>query len=63
MKVIKGGYQKGYWLHDRNAYSDEEIAIVNERFRQLIQRYPQYRSFFEFFLWDIQPKPELKVVK
>jgi len=63
MEVIQGGYAKGSWLRDRDAYSDEEIAIGNERFRQLISRYPQYRSFFEYFIWDINPKPELRVVK
>jgi hypothetical protein len=63
MKVIQGGYQKGSWQHDREAYSDEEIALWNERFKQLISRYPDKRPFFELFLWEIKPKPELRVVK
>jgi hypothetical protein len=63
VEVVEGGFKKGSWLHDREAYSDEEIAEVNERFRQLIDRYPQYRPFIEYFLWDIPPKSELKVVK
>jgi hypothetical protein len=27
MKVIQGGFKKGSWLHDRDAYSNEEIAL------------------------------------
>ncbi|RJR47283.1 MAG: hypothetical protein C4567_01255 [Deltaproteobacteria bacterium] len=63
MKVIQGGFKKGFWLHDREAYSDEEIAKTNQRFRQLINRYPEYRSFFEFFLWDIKPKQKPRLVQ
>jgi hypothetical protein len=63
VEVFKGGFKKGSWLHDREAYSDEEIAAVNERFKQLKDRYPQYSSWFEFLLWDIKPKTELEVVK
>ena len=63
MKVIEGGYRKGFWLHDREAYSDEEIAKVNQRVRQLINRYPKYRAFFELFLWDIKPKQKPRPVQ
>lgn len=65
MKVIQGGLKKGSWLQDREAYSDEEIAEVNQRLRQLINRYPKYRSFFELFLWDIKEdaKPKIRRVK
>lgn len=63
MEVIEGGFKEGSWFRDQNIYSDEEIAVGNERFRQLISRYPQYRPLFELFIWDIKPKPELKVVK
>jgi hypothetical protein len=63
MKVIQGGFKKGSWLHDREAYSDEEIAEVNQRVRQLITRYPKYRAFFEFFLWDINPKQKPRLVQ
>lgn len=63
MEVIKGGFKKGSWLHDREAYSDDEIAAANERFRQLIKRHPECRSFLEFFIWDIQPKSEPQIVK
>jgi hypothetical protein len=63
MEVIQGGFQKGAWLHDRDAYSDEEIEICNERFKQLITRYPDKHPFFELFLWNIKPKTELRAVK
>jgi len=63
MELIKGGFKEGNWQSDRTAYSDEEIAEVNVRFRQLADRYPQYRSFFEYFIWDVKPQPELKVIK
>jgi hypothetical protein len=63
MEVIQGGYQKGAWHHDREAYSDEEIAAVNERLRQLMSLYPRHRPLLELFLWEIEPKSELRVVK
>jgi len=63
MEVIQGGYQKGAWQHDREAYSDEEIALWNERFKQLMSRYPHLRPLIEFCLWEIEPKSELRVVK
>jgi hypothetical protein len=63
MKVIQGDYRKGSWQHDREAYSDEEIAIWNGRFRQLMNRYPNLRPLLEFCLWEIEPKSELRVVK
>ncbi|MEW6657387.1 MAG: hypothetical protein AB1424_01875 [Thermodesulfobacteriota bacterium] len=63
MEVIDGGFKKGSWLHDRGAYSDDEIAEMNERFRKLINRHPECRSFLEFFIWDIQQKTEPQIVK
>lgn len=63
MKVIQGRFKKVSWLHDREAYSDEEIAKVNQRLRQLINRYPEYHPFFEFFLWNIKPKQKLRLVQ
>jgi len=35
MEVIKGGYKKGRWFHDPDAYTDEEIEYANEAFRRL----------------------------
>ena len=63
MEVIQGGFKKGSWLHDREAYSEEEIVEMNERFKQLIERNPQYRPLFDFCLWDFKPKSEPKLVK
>lgn len=63
LKVIEGGFIKGSWLRDRSAYTDDEIAEGNAKFRELSERYPQYRSFFEYLIWDIKPKPTLKLVK
>jgi len=63
LKVIDGGLKQGVWLRDRSAYSDEEIAAANERFRELAERYPQCRSFFEYFIWDIKPNHPLSLVQ
>ncbi len=63
MEVIEGGFKEGQWQSDRDAFSEEEIVEVNERFKQLIERNPQYRPLFEFCLWDVNHKPELKVIK
>lgn len=64
MKVIEGGFKKGDWLSDREAYSDEEIELWNDRFKQLMSRYPHLRPLLESFLWNIKPtqKPALKIV-
>ena len=63
MELIKGGFKEGNWQSDRTAYSDEEITAVNERLRQIIDRYPHHRPLLELFLWDIRPKAELKRIK
>jgi len=59
--VIDGGYRKGVWLHDRKTYSDEEIAIGNERFKHLINL---GHTWLKDYLWDIQPmQTEIKRIK
>jgi len=63
LKVIDGGLKQGVWLRDRSAYSDDEIAAANERFRELAERYPQCRSFLDYFIWDNKPKVTLEIVK
>jgi hypothetical protein len=60
MEVIQGGFKKGEWQSDRDAHSDEEIAIWNDRFQWLIS---QGHTWLKDYLWDIMPEPELKVVK
>lgn len=53
MKVIDGGYHKGAWCHDGDAYSDEEIKLWNERLKQLGQG---QHAWLLAYLWDTQPK-------
>jgi len=62
MRLIQGGYEEGVWLHDRNTYSNEEIAIKNERFKQLIS---QGHTWLKDFIWDIKHSsdPNLRIVK
>lgn len=62
-QLIQGGYEPGIWKKDRDAYTDEEIALVNEKFRQIGERYPHLREFFEYLMWDIKPQPQLQLIK
>lgn len=56
MKIIEGGYQKGSWLHDRDAYSEEEIEAWNKRFMWLIS---QGHTWLKDYIWHIKSKPGL----
>jgi len=51
MRVIKGGFDEGMWLHDRNGYTDEEIKLWNERLRRLSLKHPWLKGFS----WEIRP--------
>ena len=60
LKVVQGGYQKGVWQYDREAYTDEEIESFNEFLRTIARHRPQAARV----IWDIpprdkQPKPTL----
>ena len=60
MKVIKGGYEKGLWFHDPNAYTDEEIEYANEAFRRLAKADPRWLKL----IWEPKKeKPQLRRVK
>lgn len=58
MEVIDGGYQKGFWFHDRNSVSQKEINFMNEAFREAGKHDPRWLKL----VWDIS-KPELRRVK
>ncbi|MGB9613861.1 MAG: hypothetical protein ACPL4K_06815 [Candidatus Margulisiibacteriota bacterium] len=62
LKVIKGGYRPGVWLHDRKTYSDEDIAIGNEKFKQLISL---GHTWLKNYLWEVKPtsQTELRRIK
>jgi len=34
MEVIDGGYRKGFWFHDRDSITQEEIDFMNAAFRE-----------------------------
>ena len=62
LKVVQGGYQKGIWMHDRDAHTQEEIDALNEAFRLLGQDDPRFLKL----IWNVKvdvPSSELKVVK
>lgn len=52
MEVIQGGFKKGFWLHDRETYSNEEIEVWNNRFEWLVS---QGHSWLKDYIWDIKP--------
>ena len=59
LKVIQGGFQKGMWQSDRDAYSDEDIAEGNALFEELAQKHnPAWRML----LWNIKEPVSFKVV-
>ncbi len=59
MKVIKGGYEKGLWGHDRDAYSDEDIEFFNEFLRTVAKDRPQAANV----IWDVCPKDKLSEIR
>jgi hypothetical protein len=61
MEVLEGGYQKGFWFHDRNSITQEEIDFMNDAFREAGQHDPRWLKL----VWDVKvdPKPELRRVK
>lgn len=52
MKAIDGGDQKGIWMHDPDAYTDEEIDYVNEAFRRLSKADPRWLKL----IWEPKKK-------
>lgn len=59
MRIIKGGFDEGMWLHDRNTYSDEEIEVWNARLKQLSLKHPWLKDF----IWKINPKQKSCLVQ
>lgn len=58
MKVIQGGFKDGMWGSDREAYSDEEIEVWNERLQQISLDHPWLKEF----IWNINPKQKPRLV-
>jgi len=54
LEKIEGGYKKGVWQHDREAYTDEDIEFFNEFLREMAKHRPQAASV----IWDLPPKNE-----
>ena len=60
IKVLNGGYRKGKWLHDPNAYTDEEIEYANEAFRRLGRFDPRWLKL----IWEPRKQaPEIRRIK
>jgi len=62
LKVIKGGYEKGLWGHDQDAYSDEDIEFFNEFLRTVAKHRPQAANV----IWDVSKRdkpPEIRLIK
>lgn len=61
LKVIDGEYQKGIWMHDRKAHTQEEIDFINAAFREAGQYDPRWLKL----VWDVkvESQPELKRIK
>ena len=61
MQLIKGGYQKGIWLHDRQGHTQEEIDFMNAAFREAGRQDPRWLKL----VWDIKVdhRPALRVIE
>jgi hypothetical protein len=61
MEVIQGDCRKGFWFHDRNSITQEEIDFLNEAFREAGQHDPRWLKL----IWDVKvdSKPELRRLK
>lgn len=60
MKVINGGFKKGIWQSDRDAYSEEDIEAGNAIFDILAQKHnPAWKEL----VWKIKDPKPLKSVK
>jgi len=60
MKVIDGGYKKGFWFHDPDGNTQEEIDFLNEAFREAGQYDPRWLKL----VWEPnKQKPALRRVK
>ncbi len=61
MKVIDGGYRKGFWFHDRGAHTQEEIDFANAAFREAGKHDPRWLKL----IWDIKvdDKPKIRRVR
>jgi len=62
MKIIEGGFKKGIWQSDRDAYSDEDIEAGNAIFEMLAHK---HNHAWRELIWDIKvkAKPYLRRVK
>jgi hypothetical protein len=62
MEVINGGFVKGHWQSDRDAYSDEDIEAWNNIFQKMAEK---HGPGWKMFIWDVKvnSKPELRRIK
>jgi hypothetical protein len=60
MEVIDGGFHKGDWQSDRDAYSDEDIDAWNAIFQEMAEK---HGSGWKMLIWDVKEPPSLKIVK
>ncbi|RJR47282.1 MAG: hypothetical protein C4567_01250 [Deltaproteobacteria bacterium] len=62
MEVIQGGFVKGHWQSDREAYSDEDIEAWNAIFQKMAEK---HGPGWKILIWNVKAdsKPELRRVK
>lgn len=60
LKVIQGGFKKGHWLSDRDAYSDEDIEALNNVLRRLAE---DVHPGWSKLIWELKEPPQLQCVK
>ena len=60
MKLIKGGYEKGRWMHDPDI-DDETLEVFNYLFAKIAEN--ERPEAAELIWHPRREKPELKLVK
>ena len=60
LRVVQGSFKKGHWLSDRDAYSDEDIAALNDVLHRLAKDI--HPGWIEF-IWKPKEPPQLQCVK
>jgi len=60
VEVIEGGFVKGHWQSDGEAYSGEDIEAWNTIFKGMAEK---YGPGWKILIWDVKEPPALKVIK
>ena len=58
LKTIKGNYKPGVWMHDPDAFIDEDIEFINAAWEKLAQE--TGKDEFKKLIWKPNREDKLK---